>query len=342
MRFAVLHIPAGEWTRPTVFMLLRAFHYLSDYCGVTEFRLNVTSVPEDVRKSWDASFTRRKKILSVQYGVCTDGLDMFTFPDYPMYLDGKERIDLNIPEIPGLTDFHVHSPMAYCGENMNVPGTMEMAHVSRLAMVNIAEHSGQLYCLEPDYWGNRFRWKTRNPEEDRSWKYKNVAKNLAGPGRIFGLELDVDEDAVVCEVQSEYLTGYRVGAIHFLGHELPYEELKADFMRRFDALLASKIDILAHPFRVFAKRGVPVPKELFNEVAEKLVRANVAAELNFHAGNRPQAEFVELVLKKGGKISWGSDSHNLYEVGYFKPHYEFCKELGIAGKLDDILLSAKK
>lgn len=340
MRFAVLHLPADKWDRPAIFMALRAFHYLFDFHGIAEFHLNIAAVPEEAKKFWDASFRLRKRDFSFRFGASTEGLQPFSAPDFPMYLDGRERIDLNIPEIPGLTDFHVHSPLAFCGENMNIPGAMEMAHCSRVAMLNIAEHSGQLFCTPDTYWNNRFRWQTRRTEDDRSWKYKNIAKNLAGAGRVFGFELDVDEDAVVSGFPSEYLTGYRLGAIHFLKPDLSYEELKADYMRRLDALLTDGIAILAHPFRVFVKRGFAAPEELFGEVAEKLVRAGVAAEINFHAGNRPSAEFTTLMIKKGGKISWGTDSHNLYEVGYLKPHYEFCKELDIDGKLDEVLLSA--
>lgn len=341
MPFATFRLPAGELPDTSAFMLLRAFHYLCDFHGINEFHLNVPAVSEKAASIWNASIQRKKKNFTFCFNSDTAGTAEFAAPDFPLYIDGKQRIDLNIPEIPGLTDFHVHSPLAYCKENMTIPGVMEMARLCRLSMVNISEHSGQLFCTADTYWNNRFRWQTRNAEDDRSWKYKNIAKNLAGPGRVFGLELDVDEDAVVSDFNSEYFTGYRLGAIHFLGKELSCEEKKADFLHRLDALLANGIDILAHPFRVFLKGGEPIPKEIFEEVAEKLVRTNTAAEINFHT-NRPQPEFVELVLKKGGKIAFGSDSHNLYEVGYMKPHYEFCKELGIAGKLDEVLLSAKR
>ena len=337
MSFAALHLPEGNWDKCTVFMVLRAFHYLYDFHGIREVYLNIASVPENAAKVWETSLGRKKKGIRLLCNMPCAGLPLFAEPDFPLFIDGKQRVDLMIPEIPGLTDFHVHTPLAFCRENMTVPETMEMARCNRIAKVNFSEHSGQLFCSADTYWNNRFRWQTRKPEEDRSWKYKNISKNLAGAGRVFGLELDVDEDAFVSDFQSEYFTGYRLGAIHFLGKKLTYAERKADFMRRFNALLANGMDIFAHPFRVFRKAGEPIPTDLFEEIAEKLVRADVAAEINFHT-NAPQPEFVELVLKKGGKIAFGSDSHNLYEVGYFKPHYDFCKELGVAGKLDEILL----
>ena len=45
----------------------------------------------------------------------------------------------------------------------------------------------------------------------------------------------------------------------------------------------------------------------------------------------------ELCLKKGVRLSLGSDSHNLYEVGFFLPHFRFLRELGVAGKLDEVI-----
>ncbi|MBS5533181.1 hypothetical protein KH017_20530, partial [bacterium] len=78
------------------------------------------------------------------------------------------------------------------------------------------------------------------------------------------------------------------------------------------------------------------PKELYEPVAELLRRYGVAAEVNFHQ-NDPEPEFFEICLKKGVKIALGSDSHNLYEVGFFLPHFRFLAELGVAGRLDEVL-----
>jgi len=221
---------------------------------------------------------------------------------------------------------------------MDVKKAVGLEHLSGVKHVNFSEHSGQLYCSADTYWNNRFRWKERQAEEDRTGEYHALIQSEAMPSCTFGAELDVDADCIVSDIPG--LKGFRIGAIHFLGNGLSFEEKKRDFMRRLDALLASKIDILAHPFRVFLKGGMPMPEDLFEPVAEKIVRAGVAAEINFHT-NRPQPEFVRLVLKKGGKISFGTDSHNLYEAGYLTPHYEFCKMLDIAGKLDSVLLHAE-
>ncbi len=319
-------------------MVLRAIHYVCEYHNAEELRLNC-GVPEDVLAEWQKSIDQKKRKINIICNSEMNDVPVFCNPDYKIRINGKDIVQLGIPEIPGLTDFHVHTHLAYCAENMDIVKTLELEKVSGVKHVNFAEHSGQLYSIPDVYWNNRFRWSERNPAEERTEEYRSLAASYPLTDHFFGLELDVDEDSVASDVPG--IGGFRLGAIHFLGKNLTFEEKKTDFMRRLDGLLASRIDILAHPFRVFLKGGEPMPEDLFEPVAEKLVKANVAAEINFHT-NRPQAEFVKLVLKKGGKISFGTDSHNLYEAGYLKPHYEFCKELDIAGKLDEILLSATR
>ena len=339
MIYAEINKNTSEWNANETFLLLRAFHYLAEFEHVQNIRLNVPEPPEEVRKTWQASLKLKKRDLTIRYDCPMPDVPAFTVHDLSLRINGKQTVDLGIPDIPDLTDFHVHTSLAYCSENMAVAKALELEHLSGVKHVNFSEHSGQLYCTPDVYWNNRFLWSRRDPADSRTHDYLSLAEKNAGADHSFGLELDVDQDAVVSDVPG--LPGFRIGAIHFLGKDLTYEEKKLDFMHRLDGLLSCGIDILAHPFRVFLKGGVPIPEDLFEPVAGKIVRAGVAAEINFHT-NHPQPEFVKLVLKKGGKLSFGTDSHNLYEAGYLKPHYEFCKELGIAGKLDEILLNAKK
>ena len=337
MIYAEIKKDIDAWDANITFLFLRAFHYLSEFEHVQEIHLNSPEPPEDIRKIWKASLDLRKCGLNIQFGCPLPDVPVFMAPDFSMRINGKQIINLGIPDIPDLTDFHLHTFLAYCSENMEIAKAVELEHLSGVKYMNFAEHSGQLYCTPEVYWSNRFIWNQRDPAACRTQSYLLLAKENAGPDHTFGLELDVDRDSIVSDVPG--LSGFRIGAIHFLGNDLTYEEKKQDFMRRLEGLLSSGIDILAHPFRVFLKSGMPIPEDLFDPVAEKLVHAHVAAEINFHT-NHPQPEFVDLVLKKRGKLSFGTDSHNLYEAGYLKPHYEFCRQLGIAGKLDEVLLSA--
>ena len=62
-----------------------------------------------------------------------------------------------------------------------------------------------------------------------------------------------------------------------------------------------------------------------------------AAEINFHT-NEPSADFVRLCLEQGVKLTFGSDAHNLYEVGEFSPHLALLREAGFSGNPQDVLL----
>ena len=80
------------------------------------------------------------------------------------------------------------------------------------------------------------------------------------------------------------------------------------------------------------------PEELYAPVVELLRRYNVAAEINFHAGYRPNPEFFSLCLKHGVKLSLGTDSHNLYEVGFLMPHLQLLRDIDAYSRLDEVLI----
>lgn len=338
MNYAEINAEYPEADTLQHFLLLRAVHYAAEFHQIQEVRFSFAEPSREITDIWQQSLNRKKREVKLVYQAAMPEVVKFSAPQYRFRLNGAENVQLGIPEIPELTDFHLHTRLAYCSENMDVAKAVELEHISGVRHVNFSEHSGQLYCPADTYWNNRFRWKERRMEEERTADYRALIHENAKLDCSFGLELDVDADNTVSDIAG--LKGFRLGAIHFLGNDLSFEEKKTDFMRRLDALLNAKIDILAHPFRVFRKGGMPIPEDLFEPVAERIVRAGVAAEINFHS-NQPQPEFVRLVLKKGGKISFGTDSHNLYEAGYLTAHYEFCKMLDIAGKLDSLLLNAK-
>ena len=67
----------------------------------------------------------------------------------------------------------------------------------------------------------------------------------------------------------------------------------------------------------------------------------IAAELNFH-GNEPPVEFFSMCINSGVRITFGSDSHSLWEVGELAPHLDFLKKCGFNGDLNDILIDPRE
>ena len=88
---------------------------------------------------------------------------------------------------------------------------------------------------------------------------------------------------------------------------------------------------------LFRRSSLDAPHHLFAPLVALLKENNVAAEINFHT-NEPPLEFVKLCLECGVKLAFGSDAHNLYEVGEFYPHLKLLEAAGFNGSFEDILL----
>jgi len=260
--------------------------------------------------------------------------------------DGTIRtktIPMAVDPVPGLTDFHVHTRLAYCSENMEIPKALEMAKLSNVETVAFVEHSGHLYFSRENYGAGRYVWRTRNTAPgctvvDRMPKYEETIREGEKSGRfLHGFELDVDRNGeVILEDVDRRLAQIRLGAVHHLAEKYDHHIANRQFMLCTESLLNYGVHILAHPFRIFAWAGLSRPKELYEPVAELLRRSGTAAEINFHC-NSPEPEFFELCLKKGVKLALGSDSHNCYEVGFFLPHFRLLAALGVMGRLDEVL-----
>lgn len=254
-----------------------------------------------------------------------------------------ERVPMAVEKLPGVTDFHVHTRMAYCCENMDIPKALRMAELSNIETVAFIEHSGQLYFDVDDYWAGRYVWKTRGkadgcPAVCRMPGYEETIREGRRSGAFLnGFELDVDRNGdIILDESDRRFAQVRLGAYHHMAEKYDAHIASRQFLFCTEALLKYGVHILAHPFRIFPWSGMAKPKELYEPVAELLRRCGVAAEVNFHQ-NDPEPEFFEICLKKGVKIALGSDSHNLYEVGFFLPHFRFLAELGVAGRLDEVL-----
>ena len=337
MSYAKINTNNAVWDDFTVFPILRAVYFLHDFYDVHDIYIDLAKPPQEVLDTYRKSMEPRKRDVVFHWNSDVKDVVEFSAPLFKVLLNDTQVLELGIPDIPNLTDFHVHTKFAYCSENMDVNRAIAIAKQAGVKYINFSEHSGHLYFSPQEYWPNLYLWNNRNIKEDKTLNYQNFINEYEAKGFCFGSELDVDNQLNVIDITN--IPGFRVGAIHFLQEGLTFEEKQQEYLKKLDALLQSKIDILAHPFRVFLKSKLPMPKDIYHEVADKLVKYNVAAEINFHT-NKPVPEFIDLVLKKGGKISFGTDSHNLYEVGYLRPHYDFCKSLGIEGKLDELLLSA--
>jgi len=270
------------------------------------------------------------------------------FRFWEINIDGKstEVIEhrLSMPEELRLTDFHIHSHFAYCNENMDFSKALELADLFDVPNVVFSEHSVYLYFDRngyQTYLRDGFE-ETRELISSNIDKYLDEAKSADCPSDVnlfMGLEVDSDLNGspiILDEDRGKF--DILIGAMH----RLPPESVKDVDMaaEAFRTILARFIgygfQILAHPFRVFRRSRLETPESLFPFVVRLLRENDVAAELNFHT-NEPPLEFIQMCLEEGVKFAFGSDAHNLYEVGELYPDLLLLEEAGYTGNLEDIL-----
>ncbi len=272
----------------------------------------------------------------------------FTFT--VVHIDGTGRIEgaehqLQMPRSLELIDVHTHSEFAYCSKAMRMNQTPLLADLFGLAGVALTEHSGQLYFERSVYWKGAFCEQGietidgRDERIDAYWQ----AVDLEWDGSLWaGLEIDADyRGGLVVRPEDFRRSEIRNGAVHYLRELRKREHADPDrvadeFMQVTQGIVQSGIDVLVHPFRVFRRAGLPVPERLFEPVARLLAKHGVAAEINFHT-NEPDPRFFEICLDLGVQLAFGSDAHEIWEVGEFAPHLRLLEECGFDGDVRDIL-----
>lgn len=255
-----------------------------------------------------------------------------------------QRHELAMPETLRLFDNHLHTQMACCSENMTVGKAVELAHDFGLAGVTFAEHSGQLYFSKEQYWNKtclQGGMDAAREAENRMSEYLQLKLAHESSFARFGLEADCDyAGRLLLRPDDRKHFDHITGAIHSLPgltRDAPPQQVDNDaFLFLLGKLLENGISVLAHPFRVFRRCGWAPPPELFRPTAQLLRKHHVSAEINFHT-NEPPVEFIRTCLDLCVTFSFGSDAHNLYEIGDFAYHLALLKDAGFNGDLSDIL-----
>lgn len=274
----------------------------------------------------------------------------FTFLEVDLDNDqvAVTRHDLRLPEKLNLWDMHVHTQFAYCSENMDVVKSIRLAEDFGLAGLTFTEHSGQLYFDRATYWNKTCLASgiaSAQKQNERMDAYLAALKAAGCRGPNTGLEADCCFDGkLLMRPAVRKRIRYLLGAVHGLAAlQNPQPDMAAvrdEFLDLTARLVRAKIDVLAHPFRVFTRANLETPDSLFDPVVRLLKENGVAAEINSHT-YFPDAEFFRRCLMAGVKLALGSDAHNLYEIGEFTPHLALLRDAGFDGDLNDILLNPK-
>lgn len=257
----------------------------------------------------------------------------------------SQTLEHQLPSALRLNDYHSHTQYAYCGEDVSMAKSAEFASLMGLQSLAFTEHSGQLYYDSPSYWrgtlGEQGIHSTAGRDERIDQYWRDAAPFRSN--HIFaGLEVDADFSGnLIAEPADLERADIVLGAIHWMRElrtpQADSARARDEFLRTVDQLCRSGIAVLAHPFRIFRRSRQPIPTALFAPTIALLREHGVAAEINFHT-NEPPPEFIAGCIEAGVRISFGSDSHALYEVGEFHPHLQLLADIGFDGDLADILL----
>ena len=153
-----------------------------------------------------------------------------------------------------------------------------------------------------------------------------------------GLEVELDADGALTLHEEDRWVDLLVGAIHFFKgdtKELSDAEMGRLFMDTCEGLIRGGAKVIAHPWRIFAWSKRRMPTDLYGPLADLLATTGTAAEINFH-GNWSDPAFFARCIERGAKITFGSDAHELFEVGSFGPHLEVLRQA--AGTSDPAVL----
>lgn len=272
------------------------------------------------------------------------------FPFLEVRIDGARievvRHELKMPPALQLVDHHIHTSFAYCNENMDIPRSADLARRFGLAGLAFTEHASHLYLtrdqVDAEIQFHKSLDQLRGKTTLRAPAYFEAVRAAPAPFARVGLEVECAFDGspfVAAEDFSRCET--KIGAIHQLPELLkPKPDLERagnEYLGLLASFVKSGIQILAHPFRVFRRSATVIPPQLFLPVCRLLRESGVAAEINFHT-NWPPPAFIRQCIEAGVKLSFGSDAHNLYEVGEFAPHLALLRSLGYDGDIRALLI----
>ncbi|MCM8804573.1 MAG: metallophosphoesterase [Candidatus Omnitrophica bacterium] len=244
-------------------------------------------------------------------------------------------IEENLKNSVELIDYHCHTEFGYCAEDVSMEKVIERCNLFGIKKVYFTEHAGQLYLSSDDYWDYKFfggidilkrqREEGKDRVKDYIEKFKSLNTDIAG----LGVEVEVDKNGNLTLLpEDRKFFEILIGAVHYLPEEylVSMNLLEKKFIWTIEKLVENKINILAHPFRFFVRKNIEKPKNLYRNVAKILKKGDVKVELNFHTNN-PDPEFFRICIEENLEIVFGSDSHNLLEVGDFSKHIKFMKNL---------------
>lgn len=248
-----------------------------------------------------------------------------------------------------MPDQHLHTRFAQCNENMDLDGIAERMALFSVPYLVLTEHSNHLYRHMK---GFEYR-RTHHMSADEFFRefpaeksdldaYISAVAPYRDRGMYCGLEVESNMRGEVM-LHPEYIDRFDmlIGSVHVVPalEEKPIslEKLTDQYLSAVEKFLScAPIKVFCHPTRIFKRAGFLPPPSCYSDIIGMLKRYGIAAEINPHDAGRylsdrpdPDMDFIRECIARGVKLSYGSDSHNMNEVGEFAFVERIVDELGV-------------
>jgi len=247
-------------------------------------------------------------------------------------------------------DLHIHSGFSD-GEGgiIDILGEAEKKNLDFLALTDHHTNTGLL---------DRYQY-VNDADKVKSMRMEIEKANRASKAKMFlGVEADVVDLDGCLNVDKEILdeVDFVTASVHIIpGVELNWERIWTKQVNtsyekivekcvecEINILNSGQVDVLAHPLfvpSIYINSIEEIPTELINEFVDAAAERKVALEINsgwvrlksFQL--RPgYAKFFSTCLKKGARISIGSDAHSLKDVGNTHWSYSILESINAESK----------
>ncbi len=240
------------------------------------------------------------------------------------------------------TDYHIHSK--FSDGKAEPEEYIENARISGMSEIGFSEHlnlfiPGQEWCMDPSRTGEYIK------------RIRSLAKKTEGLAVRTGFEVDYfpGREKETAAFLAPLSLDYVIGSVHYMGETTVDsspdfyngkdvdEIFRSYFELLFQAVESGLFDILGHCdlLRIYNHKPSFDPAYLYQELARRLSRHDVAFELNTNGRNRPLADFypdrrfLRYFSEAGVPVCVNSDSHFPARIGqYFNEAYALLRDAG--------------
>jgi histidinol phosphatase-like PHP family hydrolase len=241
-----------------------------------------------------------------------------------------------------LTDCHAHTELSYCADGgltleayrkvLDAPGCL----TARQALTN---HGFQAYFPADLAWSWEFldqpelfdQYASRG--DAKLLGFKEAVTAFGDPRLLFGVEVELMADGRLTLTDAVRREAQLVlGSLHILPRAYDKGAARARIFESFFAyvrdLAASRVDVLAHPFRWLKETQAVIPDECIKETVAIAKAYGVAIELNTRDRGLAAEALVCECAAAGVPLALATDAHSLAEIGRLEPLLELIARAG--------------